>query len=114
MMSDERAARGQLPKAYLRIDPNLDSTHPAPADMVALMCAANRQPKRGRFKTSELAQRVLGRSLYRRSVERGDLIPNGTGIYVDGWDEWQEGDLTVGDRMSRLRDKRRNKDTNGT
>lgn len=106
--------RGQLPKAYLRIDPNLDSTHPAPGDMVALMCAANRQPHRGVFKTPELAERVLGRGLYRRSVERGDLISNGVGIYVDGWQEWQEGDLTVGERMSRLRDKRRNKDTNGS
>ena len=106
------AERGQLPKAYLRIDPNLDSTHPSPGDMVALMCAANRQPKRGRFKTPELAERVLGRALYRRSVERGDLIRQRSAVYVDGWDEWQEGDFTVGERMTRLRDKRRNKETN--
>lgn len=112
-MSDEQRERGQLPKAYLRIDPNLDSTHPAPADMVALMCAANRQPRRGRFKTAELAERVLGRGLYRRSVDRGDLIPNGSGIYVDGWDEWQEGDFTVGDRMTRLRRRKRHPDTDG-
>ena len=105
-MSDEK--RGQLPKAYLRIDPNLDATHPAPGDMVSLMCAANRQPVRGRFKNAELAERVLGHRLYRRSVERGDLIRNGTGVYVDGWDEWQEGDFTVGDRMARLRRRRRN------
>lgn len=95
--------RGQLPKAYLRIDPNLDQTHPSPDDMVALLCAANRQPKRGRFKTAELASRVLGRALYRRSVERGDLVLEGDAIYVDGWDEWQEGDFTVGERMTRLR-----------
>lgn len=112
-MADERPVRGQLPKAYLRIDPNLDSTHPSPADMIALMCAANRQPQRGRFKNADLAQRVLGRALYRRSVERGDLIPNGVGIYVDGWDEWQEGDFTVGDRMARLRRRKRHDDTNG-
>lgn len=105
--------RGQLPKAYLRIDPNLDSTHPAPGDMVALLCAANRQPRRGYFKSADLAARVLGKPLYRRCVQRGDLHQNGVGVYVDGWQEWQEGDLTVGERMSRLRDKRRNKVTDG-
>jgi hypothetical protein len=112
-MPNDNPERGQLPKAYLRIDPNLDATHPAPNDMVALLCAANRQPKRGRFKSPELAQRVLGRALYRRSVERGDLIPNGAGIYVDGWDEWQEGDFTVGERMTRLRRRKRHPDTDG-
>lgn len=102
--------RGQLPKAYLRIDPNLDATHPAPGDMVALLCAANRQPKRGQFKSAGLAEKVLGRSLYRRCIGRGDLIARGDGVYVDGWDEWQEGDFTVGERMKRLR-SRRNNDT---
>jgi len=81
--------------------------------MVALLCAANRQPRRGRFKSADLALRVLGRSLYRRSLERGDLIQNGVGLYVDGWDEWQEGDFTVGERMTRLRVKRRNRVTDG-
>lgn len=99
-------SHGQLPKAYLRIDPNLDATHPAPGDMVSLLCAANRQPKRGLFKSAELAEKVLGRSLFRRSLERGDLIQRGEGLYVDGWDEWQEGDLTVGDRMRRLRQRK--------
>ena len=106
--------RGQLPKAYLRIDPNIDATHPSPGDMVMLMCAANRQPVRGRFKTPELAERVLGRALYRRCVERGDLVQNGAvGVYVDGWEEWQEGDWTVGERMRRLRGRKRHNDTDG-
>ena len=105
--------RGQLPKAYLRIDPNLDSTHPAPGDMVALMCAANRQPQRGIFKTPELAERVLGRGLYQRSMKRGDLIQNGAGIYVDGWAEWQENDWTVGERMRRLRSRKSHTVTDG-
>jgi len=104
-MADEK--RGQLPKAYLRIDPNLDSTHPAPCDMVALLCAANRQPKRGYFKSEELARRVLGVPLFRRSMDRGDLQVNGSGVFVDGWDEWQEGDVNVGERMRRLRERRR-------
>lgn len=110
-MPDEPRERGQLPKAYLRIDPNLDSTHPSPGDMVALMCAANRQPRRGYFKTTALAKRVLGPGLYKRSVDRGDLVMNGSGMYVDGWAEWQEGDYTVGERMRRLRTKRRHRDT---
>jgi 5-methylcytosine-specific restriction endonuclease McrA len=95
--------RGQLPKAYLRIDPNLDSTHPAPADMVALLCAANRQPKRGRFKSPELAMRVLGKGLFNRAMRRGDLIAEEDGLYVAHWDEWQEGNLPVGDRMRLIR-----------
>jgi hypothetical protein len=106
------AEKGQFPQAYLRIDPNLDSTHPAPGDMVALLCAANRQPRRGFFKSPELARRVLGQPLYRRCIERGDLKVNGVGVYVDGWAEWQEGDLNVGERMRRLRERRRNSDRN--
>lgn len=106
-MPDEQRERGQLPKAYLRIDPNLDSTHPAPGDMVALLCAANRQPNRGHFKSEEIARMALGRPLFGRSVARGDLRKNGSGYHVDGWDEWQEGDINVGERMRRLRDRRR-------
>ena len=107
-MADER---GQLPKAYLRIDPNIDATHPAPGDMVALLCAANRQPRRGLFKSPELALKVLGRGLLARSLKRGDLVSTPSdGLYVAGWDEWQEGDFTVGERMKRLR-RRRNNDT---
>ena len=109
-MSDDRQARGQLPKAYLRIDPNLDSTHPAPGDMVSLLCAANRQPRRGYFKSEAVARSALGPRLFTRSVERGDLRKNGAGYGVDGWAEWQEGDLNVGERMRRLRDRRRERD----
>ena len=113
-MDDRPRERGNLPKAYLRIDPNLDATHPAPGDMIALICAGNRQPHRGHFKTPELAERVLGRTAYRRAVDRGDLVPNGGGLYIDGWEEWQEHDWTVGERMRRLRARKRNRDTDGT
>lgn len=96
--------KGQLPKAYLRIDPNLDQTHPRPQDMIDLMCAANRQPFRGRFKSPELALKVLGGVLYRRSIARGDLILTDDGrVEVAGWDLWQEGDFTVGERMRLIR-----------
>jgi len=112
-MADSPRERGQLPKAYLRIDPNLDSTHADPGAMVELLCAANRQPHRGRFKSPEVAIRVLGRAAYRLALARGDLVQNGHGLYVDGWDEWQEHDWTVGERMRRLRLRRRDNDTDG-
>jgi hypothetical protein len=42
-------------------------------------------------------------------VDRGDIIPAepGPGIYLDGWDEWQEGDFTVAERMRRMRARRK-------
>lgn len=105
--------KGALPKAYLRIDPDLDSTHPHPEDMVRLLCAGNRQPFRGRFRDETLAKAVLGKTLYHRAVGRGDLIRDDDGrLVVDGWDVWQEGDLGVGERMRRMRE-RRNEKRNG-
>lgn len=96
--------KGQLPKAYLRIDPNIDQTHPEPLAMLRLLCAANRQPRRGEFKTRSLLDQLLGRSQVNRLIERGDLVQIGLGRwYVDHWSEWQEGDHTVGERMARLR-----------
>jgi hypothetical protein len=82
--------------------------------MVALLCAANRQPQRGYFKSGEIARSALGRALVARSVARGDLRANGSGYYVDGWREWQEEDITVGERMRRLRERRRNSDRNAS
>ena len=42
-------------------------------------------------------------------VTEGDLrsMADGT-IYVDGWDQWQEGDLSVADRMAALRNRKGN------
>ncbi len=100
------AATSQLPRIYLRMSPNLDM-HPDPAGMVLLLCAANRQPVRGRFRDRETLQRILGRARFKRLLGRHDLVVLEDGrYYVDGWDEWQEGDLTVADRQRRIRDKR--------
>jgi hypothetical protein len=98
--------KGQLPKAYLRVDPNLDSTHPRPGDFIRLLCAASRQPQRGRFRDREVLDLAVGVEAAAYLIKRGDVISQRGRLYVDGWDEWQEGDLTVGERMTRVRAKR--------
>lgn len=99
-------AKGQLPKAYLRIDPNLDQTHPDPGAFVRLLCAAARQPKRGRFKNRDLAEAALSRKAVATFLDRHDLVERETGqLEVDGWDIWQEGDMTVGERVRKFRER---------
>jgi len=103
MMTGQR----QLPKAYLRLDPNLDQTHPDPGAMVKLLCAAARQPQRGRFKSRAVLDNILGRASAKRALERHDVVPLPDGrLYVDGWDDWQEGDMTVAERQARIRARR--------
>lgn len=121
----EKRERGSLPKAYLRIDPNIDHIHERPGEMLVLLCAAARQPRRGRFKSRPVLVATLGRTLAKRVLERKDVVdhltrrdcakaPEGERLcgetphlYVAGWDEWQEGDLEVAARMRRLRDRHR-------
>lgn len=98
--------RDGLPRAYLRMSPDLDQ-HPDPLAMVKAMCAAARQPTRGRFRDPRVLERAVGKRQYREMVQRGDVVPADPGVYLDGWDEWQEGDLTVGERMRRMRDRRK-------
>jgi hypothetical protein len=89
------------------MDPNLDQTHPDPGGFVRLLCAASRQPQRGRFSSRQLLDTILGKGLASRLVQRRDVVPiEGGRWYVVGWDEWQEGDLTVGERQRRIRDRR--------
>jgi len=102
--------RDGMPRAYLRVDPNLDNTHPDVDGFVRLLCAAARQPDRGRFKDRALLVRAIGPAKARKAMDRGDVVTLQDGrLYVDGWDEWQEGDHTVADRMKRMRAKRRAK-----
>lgn len=102
--------RDGLPRAYLRVDPNIDQ-HPDPLSMLRALCAAARQPNRGRFRDARVLERAVGRRQYRGMVERGDVVPAdpGPGVYLEGWDEWQEGDVTVGERMRRMRERRKRK-----
>jgi hypothetical protein len=88
--------------------PNIDQ-HPDPLAMVRAMCAAARQPQRGRFREPVVLERAVGRKAYRMLVERGDVVPAipGPGVYLEGWDELQEGDMTVAERMRRYRKRKR-------
>jgi hypothetical protein len=98
-------------RAYLRLDPDLLDHKVSYPDgafraFVETLCLAEQQPRRGTFKNERLL-RVL---LERRArwvpylIEHEDLIPRSDGsFYVDGWDEWQEGDWKVHERVGRIR-----------
>lgn len=115
--------KGVLPKAYLRIDPHLASTHESAGEFVRLLEAAYQQPRRGRFKNLAVLRAAAGRGIADRAVQRRDVVDH-TGakdcldhdgkprafctgelphLYLNAWDEWQEGDVTVGERVARIR-----------
>ena len=113
-------------RAYLRTDPGIwrrkvvEQRYPAPlfAAFQAVLCLAEEQPERGRFRSERLLRLLLDEPMDGVSIRwgrhvteliaRGDLVRLADGtLYVDGWDEWQEGDVTVRERMQRLRDRRK-------
>lgn len=104
-------------RAYHRVDPLMDErkSHYSPAQLGAFLkvqLVAGRQGNRGRFRSVKALIGALP-APYARLVpfllEQGDLVMDVDGsVYLDGWDEWQEGDLTVGERMARLRNRKRN------
>lgn len=99
-------AKGQLPKAYLRLDPNIDQRHPDVGAFVRLLCAAARQPRRGVFKDRRVLDACIGKKAARAALERDDVVETEEGSFlVDGWDAWQEGDHKVGDRMAIVRSR---------
>jgi hypothetical protein len=109
-------------KAYLRIDPLIDErkSHYTPAQLGAflkVLALASRQAHRGRFRSQAALMGALPAAYGRHVaflVAEGDLVtqPDGT-VYLDGYDEWQEGDVTVRERMARLRNRKRNGWRNG-
>ena len=104
-------------RAYHRVDPLMDErkSHYTPAQFGAFLkvqLVAGRQKHRGHFRSVE-ALRMTQPAGYARHVAflvaEGDIAVAGDGTaYLPGWDEWQEGDMTVRDRMAKLRNKHRN------
>lgn len=100
-------------RAYLRLDPNLrrqkrDYPDGAFRAFVELLCASEAQPTRGRFESTALLKALLGpRGRWiGYLIEHGDLAEDGEELVVVGWTDWQEGDITVPERMARLRAKK--------
>ena len=102
-------------RAYLRLDPNAtdrkaDYPDGAFRAFFEALCHAEQQPQRGRFRNRKLLAVLLERRAkwIPYLIEHGDLVETKSGkLYVDGWDEWQEGDVTVSERMRRLRSRQR-------
>ena len=114
-----------MPRSYFRTLPDLyerkafgTDRHPpyppgALACYIGVLCFGEQQPYRGRFKSLRLLHVLLegprgeGRPMARFLgfvVEQGDLValPDGS-LYIEGWDELQEGNWQVAERMSRYR-----------
>lgn len=116
-----------MPRAYIRVVPDLfdrkvlQQKYPPAAAMafVGCLCLGESVSPRGRFRSIATLKAMLTGpngegAAYSRSVnyliEHGDLVVNGDGsVYIDGWDELQEGrDNTVSDRVERYRKRVRN------
>jgi hypothetical protein len=120
-----------MPRAYLRLDPHvydrkvlgvdrhgapIEDWEPYPTDALVaffgVLALADEQSPRGHFRSERILRELLrgadGRGArYARQVPlliaRGDLLlePGGR-LYVDGWVEWQEGDIPPAARMAAL------------
>jgi hypothetical protein len=106
-----------MARAYLRVDPGLydrkviDQKYPpgAFAALVGALCHAEHQPQRGRFRDERVLRALLGplSKWIPYLIEKRDLVKVKGLLYVDGWDEWQEGDWKVGERVRRIRNRQK-------
>lgn len=101
-------------RAYLRVDPNLADMKAGYPDgafraYVEVLCFAEQQPLRGVFRNRKLLAVLLDKRArwVPFMLEEGDitLMPTGQ-IVVEGWQEWQEGDYKVHERMAKVRARR--------
>ena len=104
-------------REYIRYDPDwaekLEAKGYPDGAIVAFaraLGAAEGQNPRGFFKNSTVLRGHLGRHArwIRYLIGHGDLIemPDGR-IYFEGWEEWQEGDWKVRERVSRIRNRKK-------
>ena len=114
-----------MPRSYFRTLPDLferkafgtDRHPPYPPAAIAcflgVLCFGEQQPDRGRFKSLRLLRVLIegpageGRPMARFLpflLAHGDLLerPDGS-LYIEGWDELQEGNWQVAERMKRYR-----------
>ena len=107
-------------RAYYRIDPMMDEnkSHYTPAQFGAflkVLLLAGRQRHRGRFRSRAALIGSLPAAyakLVPFLIEQRDLVEQSDGtILLLGWDDWQEGDFTVRERLERLRKRRLNGDS---
>lgn len=113
-MSDPRGprARGRI---YQRLDPGAFrrlgfQRHYTPAQFGAYIACLNEaeyQPERGRFRDMDLLKAALTRPYAAHLpflIQDGQLRvePDGS-VLVDGWDDYQEGDMTGAERQARWR-----------
>lgn len=104
-----------MTRAYIRLDPAFDERKESYPDgpfaaLVSTFCLAEHQPERGRFRSFDYLTRLLGRRgrHARYLLDHGDIVTLDDGrVYVDGWDEWQEGDWKVSERVGRIRSRQR-------
>jgi len=100
---------------YIRLDPRLPDHKERYSDgllaaFTLTFCFCEHQPERGRFRNRGVLSALLGRRS--RHIDRllaaGDLVllPDGS-LYFEGWDEWQEGNWQVAERMQRVRDRQK-------
>lgn len=111
-------------RAYIRTDPDafqrkaIDEGYPPAAfgAFMAVLCLAESQRPRGRFMSLAHLKALLAgpggkTGAYAKwlpfLVKQGDIVILDDGRpYPPGWDEWQEGDWQVAERMRRVRGRR--------